>query len=108
MMYSRREVVMGRGTRFTAEEQARIVELSAQGVPGRLIARELGRSSHGAVGWYGMKLRQPPPRPRRRARGGLSLAERGEISRGVGGGESSRVLARRLSRAPSTISRKVT
>jgi hypothetical protein len=57
---------MGRGTTFTAEEQARIIELSAQRVPGRMIARELGRSSHRAVWAYVMKLRQPSPAARRR------------------------------------------
>jgi len=37
----------------------------------------------------------------------LSLVEREEISRGVAAGESLRVLARRLGRAPSTLSREV-
>src|SRR4051794_35601164 len=98
---------MGRGTWFTLEEQARIVELAAQGVPGRLIARELGRSHHRAVWAVVTKLRQPPPRARRRAPLRLSLAEREEISRGVAAGESFRALGRRLGRAPSTISREV-
>jgi IS30 family transposase len=37
----------------------------------------------------------------------LSLTEREEISRGLAGGESLRVIARRLARSPSTISREV-
>jgi IS30 family transposase len=37
----------------------------------------------------------------------LSLAEREEISRGLAGGESLRSVARRLGRAPSTVSREV-
>jgi IS30 family transposase len=37
----------------------------------------------------------------------LSLAEREEISRGLTAGDSARVIARRLKRAPSTISRDV-
>src|SRR5260221_1905289 len=98
---------MGRGTRFTAEEQARIVELAGQRVPGRLIARELGRSSHRAVWSFVMKLRQPAPPERRRPPSRLSSTEREEISRGLAGGESFRAIGRRLSRAPSTISREV-
>ena len=37
----------------------------------------------------------------------LSLTEREEISRGLAGGESLRAIARRLGRAPSTVSREV-
>jgi len=98
---------MGRGTRFTVEEQARIVELAGQRLPGRMIARELGRSSHRAVWAYLTQLRQPPPPARRRSSSRLSLGEREEISGGLAGGESFRALGRRLGRSPSTISREV-
>ena len=47
------------------------------------------------------------PRPRRRAVQALTLQEREEISRGVMVDESVRALARRLRRAPSTISREI-
>ena len=47
------------------------------------------------------------PHPRSRGRGRLSLAEREEISRGLAEGCSLRQIARRLHRAPSTISREV-
>jgi len=47
------------------------------------------------------------PPERTRALRTLTLAEREEISRGLGGGESVRSLARRLGRAPSTISREI-
>src|SRR4051812_37574225 len=47
------------------------------------------------------------PQPRRRARIALTLAEREEISRGVAAGDGVRALARRLGRAPSTISREI-
>src|ERR1035437_8633290 len=47
------------------------------------------------------------PRPTRRSALRLSLAEREEISRGLLARESVRTIARRLDRAPSTISREV-
>src|SRR6185295_5673053 len=47
------------------------------------------------------------PRVRRRATRHLTLAEREEISRGVAVGDGVRTLARRLGRAPSTISREL-
>jgi IS30 family transposase len=47
------------------------------------------------------------PRPRRRAPVTLSLAEREEISRGLAAEDGVRVIARRLGRAPSTISREI-
>ncbi len=46
----------------------------------------------------------PPPR---RAAGALMLAEREAISRGLAAGDSCRVIAQRLGRAPSTVSREV-
>lgn len=48
-----------------------------------------------------------PPRERTRAAAALSLAEREEISRGMVGAMSVRAIARRLGRAPSTISREI-
>lgn len=47
------------------------------------------------------------PRPRRRSRRALTLAEREEISRGVVAGRSIRSIAARLGRAPSTVSREI-
>ena len=47
------------------------------------------------------------PRERHRAAGALSLAEREEISRGVVAGDGVRAIARRLGRAPSTVSREL-
>jgi IS30 family transposase len=47
------------------------------------------------------------PAARRRAARTLQLSEREEISRGLAQGESVRSLARRLGRAPSTISREI-
>ena len=52
---------------------------------------------HGGIG----------PRVRRRSRRVLTLAEREDISRGMASGCSMRVIAQRLSRASSTVSREV-
>lgn len=48
-----------------------------------------------------------PPRPRRRSPRVLSTPEREEISRALASRESLRAIARRLGRAPSTISREI-
>ena len=47
------------------------------------------------------------PAARRRSRRVLTLAEREDISRGIASGRSMRVIAQRLSRACSTVSREV-
>jgi IS30 family transposase len=47
------------------------------------------------------------PAQRHRSRLGLTLAEREEISRSVAAGQSIRSVARRLGRAPSTLSREI-
>lgn len=48
------------------------------------------------------------PPPRRRSRLALTTTDREEISRGLAGRESARAIARRLGRAPSTITREIT
>jgi IS30 family transposase len=47
------------------------------------------------------------PRERRRAKDALGLADREEISRGISCGDSLRLIAARIGKAPSTISREV-
>ena len=59
------------------------------------------------VTWHVARTGGVRPRERRRAARQLSAAEREEISRGVACGDGVRVLARRLGRAPSTISREL-
>src|ERR1700741_268949 len=46
------------------------------------------------------------PPDRRRSRRALTLAEREDISRGIASGCSLRIIAQRLRRAPSTVSRE--
>ncbi len=69
-------------------------------------ARQLGLSTS-TVRTYLQRCGGIRPDPRRRSSGRLSLSEREEISRGLAAGLSLRVIADRLGRAPSTISREV-
>ncbi len=92
--------------RFTEAEIAEVWERRKDGELTRSIARRLGRN--------GSSIRRlfedaggVCPAPRRRAEHHLSLLEREEISRGVATGESLRVIASRLRRAVSTVSREV-
>jgi IS30 family transposase len=92
--------------RLSELEKWRIAELSAQGLPSRLIGREIGRA-HRTVWNEIARSRRPAVPERVRSSLRLSLAEREEVSRGLAGGESLRAIARRLGRSPSTISREV-
>ena len=91
---------------FTAAESAEIWDRWQRGEGLKLIGRVFGRTSssifqhlkpHGGI----------RPVPRQRSRRALSLDDREEISRGVAAGVSLRSVARRLGRAPSTISREL-
>jgi IS30 family transposase len=91
---------------FTAAESGEVWDRWQRGEGLRLIGRVFGRTSsaifahlkpHGGI----------RPVPRRRSRRVLSLDDREEISRGVAAGVSLRSIARRLRRAPSTISREL-
>jgi IS30 family transposase len=94
------------GVRLTREERLEVRRLIENGrtfeqaaVAARCSTKTIQRVL-GSVG--GM-----PARGRTRAKLRLSIAEREEISLGLGGEESYRVIAHRLGRAPSTISREV-
>jgi IS30 family transposase len=91
--------------KLTEAEKVEIAGLWAQKVPVRVIARAIGRP-HTTVREYVAVLRQPTP-VRKRSPLRLSLAEREDLSRGLAAGESLRMIAGRLGRAPSTISREV-
>jgi IS30 family transposase len=92
--------------RLSTGEKARLAELVAARTPFWRICEEIGRSR-----WTTRRninyLRRLPPAPPKRSPLRLSLAEREEISRGIVAGESLRSIARRLGRAPSTVSREV-
>ena len=94
-------------SRFTEAERVEVWDRWQAGDAYRLIGRDLGRSA-GSIrafveSWGGVR-----PRVRRRSERHLSFDEREEISRGVAAGDSLRMVAIRLGRAPSTISRELT
>jgi len=93
--------------RFTEAEMAEVWERRQAGEPTRSIARRLGRNASSIRRVFENTGGVRPARRRRSPRH-LSLTEREEISRGVAAGESLRVIAGRLGRAPSTVSREVT
>ncbi len=70
------------------------------------IARLLG-TSHSAIAGVLSKTGGVRPADRHRSGIELTLAEREEISRGVAAGHSLRAIAKKLGRAPSTISREI-
>jgi IS30 family transposase len=92
--------------KLTEAEKAAIEERWRAGLPVRLIGREAG-VPYSTVRGYVKVLARPAPVVRKRSPLRLSLAEREDISRGLAAGESLRVIAGRLGRAPSTISREV-
>ena len=92
--------------RFTEAERSVVWDRWQAGDANRLIGRDLGRSA-GSIrafveSWGGVR-----PQPRRRSARHLSFREREEISRGVAAGDSLRMVATRLGRSPSTISREL-
>ncbi len=96
-----------RRRRFTEAEKAEVWEKRQAGEPTRSIARRLGREASGIRRLF-EDAGGVHSAVRRRSRRHFSLTEREEISRGVAAGESLRVIASRLGRAPSTVSREVT
>ena len=92
--------------RLSARELERIEELLAEDAPFWRLRQEVPRSRY-AIYRAVKRLRcRSVPAPNRSPLR-LSLAEREEISRGVAAGESLRVIARRVARTPSTVSREV-
>jgi IS30 family transposase len=92
--------------RLSAREKQRIAELLAEGAPFWMLRQEVHRSRW-AIARAVRSLQRPARCEATRSPLRLSLAEREEISRGVAAGESLRLIACRLGRSPSTISREV-
>jgi len=91
---------------FTESERVEVWDRRQAGESNRSIGRRLGRSA-ASIRAFVESSGGVRPAVRHRSIRHLSLVEREEISRGVAAGESLRVLARRLGRAPSTLSREV-
>ena len=92
--------------RLTVAEKERLAELVAANTPISVICEVIGRDRWTTRRNINYLARRQPPAPKRSPLR-LSLAEREEISRGVAAGESLRAIAKRLGRAPSTVSREV-
>jgi IS30 family transposase len=92
--------------RLSDKERERLGELLAEGAPAWRMHQEVHRSRW-AIRRAINALGRPPRREPRRSPLRLSLVEREEISRGLAAGESLRVIAGRLGRSPSTVSREV-
>ena len=90
----------------TAAESAEIWDRWKRGENLTSIGRVFRKSS-GSIFSHLMPFGGIRPRPRRRSRLALTLVEREEISRGLINGDSLRLIAASLGRAPSTISREV-
>ena len=90
----------------TAAESAEIWDRWQRGEGLKSIGRVFGKSS-GSIFSHLMPFGGIRPRPRRRSRLALTLVEREQISRGLVNGDSLRLIATRLGRAASTVSREV-
>jgi len=91
---------------FTEAERVEVWERRGAGESNRSIGRRLGRSA-GSIRAFVESSGGVRPDLRRRSSHHLSLTEREEISRGIAAGEPLCVIAGRLGRAGSTISREL-
>src|ERR1700722_6249052 len=90
----------------TAAESAEIWDRWQRGEGVKSIGQVFGKSS-GSIFSHLMPFGGIRPRPRRRSRLALTLVEREQIPRGLGNGDSLRLIAIQLARAASTVSREV-
>ncbi len=91
---------------YTETDKALMWDRWQKGESLNSIARLFGRS-HSSIQGILARTGGIRPVPRRRSRLALTLAEREEISRGVVAGQSHRLIAMSLGRAPSTVSREI-
>jgi IS30 family transposase len=97
---------MPSGRQWTAAERIELWRQYKAGESTRSIGLALGRAG-GCIFSLLVPAGGIAPQPRRRAPRVLSFEEREEISRGLAASVSIRSIARRLGRAPSTVSREV-
>ena len=97
---------MSEGRHVTEAERAEVWTRRARGEPVWMIARQMGRSRRTVRDLVGATGGLPPRTPQRSLRE-LTVSEREELSRGLAMGDSCRMVARRLGRAASTVSREV-
>ena len=90
----------------TEQDEDEIWLRRSQGWTMGRIARSMGRNTAVVQNLFARTGGVRPP-ARTRAADRLSLVEREEISRGVAAGDSARVIASRLGRAPSTVTREL-
>jgi transposase, IS30 family len=104
-----REGVSRWGNRLSYADRLEILERVCAGETQPQVARALGTTTRTVRRVLARVGGAPSRRSRRRPRSSLrlSLAEREEIRAGVAAGESLRAIARRIGRAPSTVSREV-
>ena len=91
---------------WSAAERRELWERWKQGQGLTEIARALSRPIPSVENWV-KRCGGIAPSSRRRSERVLQLTEREEIAVGLAGGMSIRQIARRLGRAPSTVSREV-
>ncbi len=94
------------GPAVTEAEKAEIWERRCEGESMSAIARHLGRGLE-TVRRCVLLSGGVRPRPRMRSRCELTVVEREEISRGLAAEHSCHAIARRMRRAPSSVSREV-
>jgi transposase, IS30 family len=97
---------MPRGPYLTVAEKGEIWRRRGRGEPVWMIARHMGRSRR-AIRDQMTSTGGVPPRMPHRSRRELTFEDREELSRGLAVGDSCRVLALKLGRAPSSVSREV-
>ena len=88
---------------YTAEQKAEMWDRWQRGESINSIGRAFDRG-HSSISGQFIRAGGIRPAPRRRSRLALTLSEREEISRGIGGSRSMRSIARQSERSASTIS----
>src|SRR6202030_3054902 len=99
-------MTQGRRVKLSAAQRADLWSRWKAGESLHEIGRALGKQ-HNVIHFLLARHGGIAPAARRRSRRVLTLAEREDISRGIAGGCSLRVIAQRLSRTSSTVSREV-